>query len=236
MSIGLMVTGTDTGIGKTTVSSGLLAALRQKGIATAAMKPVETGWTGGPAEWPPDALSLAEAAGIRGACPREMVVPYHFPEPLAPTVAASRVGATVDPAVLDEAYQALGEQHDLVLVESAGGLAVPLRDDLTYAGLAARWHLPLLVVIRPGLGSINHAVLTITYAHQFGLRVLGVIINGYPADPSVAEMTNPGMIQQMTGIPILGILPELSPLTLERITAAVNERLNLAPILRLLQA
>lgn len=227
MSAGLFVTGTDTGVGKTTVAAGLLLALRQRGIRAGALKPAETGWEGG--GWPPDGAALAAAAGL--PLPREQVVPYAFAEPLAPAVAARRAGVTIDPAVLDAAYGALASRYPLVLVEGAGGLAVPLTGELTMAGLAARWHLPLLVVARAGLGTINHTVLTVSYARQHGLRVLGVVINGYPEHPGPAEETNPGVIAAMAGVPILGRIPSLP----RPDAAAVAAHLDPVPILEALQ-
>lgn len=236
MSNGVLVTGTDTGVGKTAVSAGLLAALRRRGVPVAALKLVETGWSGGPDGWPPDGACLVRAAGL--TLPREQVVPYALPEPLAPTVAARRAGVTIDPARLEAAYTALARQYGLVLVEGAGGLAVPVTDALNMADLAAAWRLPVLVVARPGLGSINHTVLTVCYARAKGLQVLGVVINGYPATPGVAEVTNPAVIAAMTGVPLLGVLPHLPDVDVEAcrtgsMAAAVEHCLNLEPILAL---
>lgn len=236
MSGGLFVTGTDTGVGKTAVSAGLLAALRRRGVRVAAMKPAETGWGGAAGTWPPDGACLARAAGLR--LPREQVVPYVLAEPLAPAVAADRAGVSIDLARLQAAYAALAQEYDLVLVEGAGGLAVPLTGALTMADLAAAWRLPVLVVARPGLGSINHTVLTVEYARAKGVRIVGVVINGYPDTPGVAEATNPAVIAALTGVPLLGVLPHRPEVDVqsgrtEPMTAAVEHCLDLEPILAL---
>ncbi|HEY8347654.1 MAG TPA: dethiobiotin synthase [Symbiobacteriaceae bacterium] len=207
---GIFVTGTDTGVGKTVVTAGLAATFRRHGVDVGVMKPVETGWDGEarPEDWPPDAAFLAAAAGCDD--PRELVVPAFYPEPLAPAVAARRAGRPVPWEALVSAYRRLAERHRLVLVEGAGGIAVPINEEKTMADLAAALGLPVLVVARPNLGTINHTVLTVAYARQQGLRVLGVVINGWDPDSAgVAEETSPAEIERMTGVPVLGRVPRL---------------------------
>ena len=203
---GILVTGTDTGVGKTAVAAGLTALLRGEGFRVAAMKPAETGHTG--PGWPADAACLREASGLD--LPRATVVPFVFAEPLAPNVAARGEGRPVDPLALDAAYAELAAGHDLVVVEGAGGLSVRITDDLDHADLARRWGLPVLVVARAGLGTLNHTLLTVSYAHQRGLRVLGVVVNGMPSRPDAAAATNPDEMRRILaplGVPVLGVLP-----------------------------
>lgn len=146
---GLMITGTDTGIGKTVVAAGLARLLADSGYRVGVMKPVETGWRGAPGRYPPDVRLLVEAARVDD--PPEQVAPYAYPEPLAPLVAARRAGRPVDLGRIDAAWKRL-QQRDWGLVETAGGLSVPLAPGLDYAGLARHWNLPLVVVARPHLG------------------------------------------------------------------------------------
>lgn len=235
MGAALFVTGTDTGVGKTVVACALILALRQRGVAVGAMKPAETGCP--PEGWPPDGAALAAAAGLD--LPRPAVVPYALPEPLAPAVAARRAGVRIDLQVLDQALAAQQAARQLVVVEGAGGLAVPLTDELDMAGLAARWGLPLLVVARPGLGTLNHTVLTVAYARQRGLRVLGVVLNPWPEEPDTATATNPAELVRLTGVPILGRLPRLPGVDIEAgrldgLAAAAAQHLDLGPVLDLL--
>lgn len=236
---GILVTGTDTGVGKTAVAAGLLAVLREEGVRAAPLKPVESGHDGSPDSWPPDARALHAASGL--ALRRDEVVPYVLREPLAPIVGARRDGVRIDPARLDAAYHDLERRFDLVVVEGAGGIAVPLAEGLTVADLAVRWRLPVLVVARAGLGTINHAVLTVEYARAKGLAVAGVVVNGYPEDPGVAEETSPKVISQMTGVPILGILPRRPDVDVEAgqwvgMAEEVRRRMDLGPVRRLVEA
>ena len=203
---GIFITGTDTGVGKTVVAAGLARLLARKGIRIGVLKPVETGWDGREGRWPPDGEMLARAAGITGAV--EDVVPCFYPEPLAPLVAARRAGRPVDLKAIRAAYRRLVSQFAFALVEGAGGLAVPLADGYTFADLAAEFRLPLLVVARPGLGTLNHSFLTVHYARTKDLPVLGVVLCGYnEARADVAEATNPPVLEELCEVPVLGIVP-----------------------------
>lgn len=214
---GYFVTGTDTGVGKTVITGGLAGVFRQNGVRAAALKPVQTGGieseNGLLSE---DALFYRAAAGLPYSS-REMN-PYCFRQPLSPNVAARlSSGEAIDPKLLAETYQRLAGENKMILVEGAGGICVPLLDyHFTMADLARFLRLPLLVVARPGLGTINHTVLTVRYAQREGIEVKGIIINGYREDQAtLAERTNPEVIEGMTGVPILGIVPYLPDVSVE---------------------
>ncbi len=110
-------------------------------------------------------------------------------------------------------YRDLAARYEFLVVEGAGGLYVPLADTRFLVLHLARWFkLPLVVVARAGLGTINHTALTVMAARQQGIGVAGVILNRYPAAPGLAEQTNPQIIEEITGVPILGVVPEVSDL------------------------
>ncbi len=185
--IRLGVTGTDTGVGKTLVSTVLLRLMRHRGMRVAAMKPVETGVS--PGDPRGDAHRLRGAAG--GEDPLELVRPLLLKEPLAPWVATARGGTHVDLDALDDAFRRLREGRDAIVVEGAGGLLVPLTRDVAYDGLFVQWDLDLVVVAGNRLGVINHTLLTVRAAHDAGLRVRGVVLNTLdPEPPGIAESTN----------------------------------------------
>lgn len=207
------ITGTDTGVGKTVVAGGLARLLTERGEQVGVMKPVETGWQGNSGVLPSDAAFLAAAAKI-DATPDE-IVPFIYREPLAPQVCALREDRPVNIDRIVRAYAALAEKYDRVLVEGAGGLSVPLTSRVDMAGLAVRLGLPLLIVTRPTLGTLNHTYLTVHYARSRGLDVLGVVVCGYDEKTrSVAEQTNPAMIEEMCDVPVLGIVPQRKNLDL----------------------
>jgi len=185
--IRLGVTGTDTAVGKTLVSTVLLRILRSRGLRVSAMKPVETGVK--PDDPSSDARRLQAAAG--GDDPIEDVRPLLMAEPLAPWVASARAGTEVDLGVLDAAFARLAEGRDAVLVEGAGGLLVPVTRDVAFDGLFVQWELDVVVVAGNRLGAINHTLLTVRAAHDAGLRVRGVVLNALgPETPGIAEATN----------------------------------------------
>jgi adenosylmethionine-8-amino-7-oxononanoate transaminase len=129
------------------------------------------------------------------------------------------VGEGISLDRIEEAFLELARRHDLVLVEGIGGLLVPLNTRHTVADLARRLNLPLLVVGRAGLGTINHTLLTLESARAQGLEVAGMVLNGRSARPSLAERTNPLVIQKLGGVPVFGIVPRVSSPTPERIAS-----------------
>lgn len=205
MTQGIFITGTDTGVGKTIVGATLAYLLRMSGARVGVMKPVTSGCRqegGGLVS--DDALLLCRSAGT--ACSDD-VAPYLLREPLAPAEAARMDGVRIDFGRIRESYQRLAASHDVMIVEGAGGLMVPLAGGLLVADLVRELELPLLVVARPDLGTINHTVLTCFCAQQMGLSVAGVIVNNYPDAPGLAEQSAPHHIGSLCGAPVLGIWP-----------------------------
>lgn len=202
---GIFVTGTDTGVGKTIVAATLARLLRINGVRVGVMKPVTSGCREEAGILvSDDALLLCQAAGIEVS---SAVAPYLLVEALAPADAAKIDGVRIDFATIKAAFDKLAAAYDYVIVEGAGGLMVPLSGGLLVADLARELELPLLVVARTGLGTINHTVLTCFAARQLGLRVAGVILNGMPEHPGLAEKGAPHQIGSLCGAPVLGIWP-----------------------------
>jgi dethiobiotin synthetase len=206
ISPGCFVTGTDTGVGKTVVACALLRGLRGLGRDVGGMKPIETGV--GPAG-PLDALALRAAAG--NVDPLEDVCPQQFALPAAPSVAAAAEGRRVDLSAIEAAFGRLAQRHDGLVVEGAGGLLVPAAGAMTMADLAAHFALPLVVVARAALGTINHTRLTLAYAHLRGLRVIGVVVSYSGGPLSAADRANLDALRGDPGAPWLGEIPPFAP-------------------------
>ena len=192
--IRLGVTGTDTGVGKTTVSRALLGLMRADGLRVSAMKPVETGvLIDDPSS---DARALAAAAGT--GAPMRDVCPIVLREPLAPWMAACRAGRTLTLHPLDESFHRLTRDIDAIVVEGAGGLLVPITEADSYLTLFQRWSLDAVVVAANRLGVINHTRLTVHTLRDAGVRVLGVVLNEIDgAAPDVARLTNYDALQTL---------------------------------------
>ncbi len=208
MKKGLFITGTDTGVGKTVVAATLARALRLRGVNVGVMKPVTSGCLEQNNELiSEDAELLAWAAGLDV---NDDIAPYRLKEPIVPVEAAKLDRVKISFSNIIEAYKRLAAQHDFMIVEGAGGLMVPLNGGLLVADLAKQMELPLLVVARPDLGTINHSVLTCFAAGQMNLDVKGVIVNRFPAKPGLVEKLAPHQIGSLCGSPILGIWNEQS--------------------------
>jgi dethiobiotin synthetase len=199
---GIFVMGTDTGVGKTVVTAAIGLAARARGRRPAVLKPAQTG---------DDAAIVGDAEFVAGLIgldePPEAICPYRLRAPLAPAAAAGIEGRRLDPQVVARAYDDLASRHDLVLVEAAGGALVPFSDGVDMAGLAVLLGLPVVVAARPGLGTLNHTLLTLEALHRRGLTVLGVVISGYPAEPGLDALTNPPALARLTPVPLLGVIP-----------------------------
>jgi dethiobiotin synthetase len=199
---GLFVTGTDTGVGKTEVSCALLTEARAGGLDVVAMKPAQSGLTPGE---PSDAERLRAACG--GIEPLEAICPYTFGAPLAPAVAARIEGRALSFDAVLAAARALAARHAAILVEGAGGLLVPLTDEHTYADLAVALGLPVLVVARAGLGTVNHTALTIEALERRGLAIAGVVLNRTAPEDDPSVPFNAAEIVRLTGREPLVTLP-----------------------------
>ncbi len=206
MNKAVFITGTDTGVGKTFVSLGLIRAMRVLGLSVCPMKPVETGCRNKKGELiPEDAVNLINASGVDE--PLDIINPYRFSPPLAPSVAAEIEGKKIERKKIFSAFKKLSPEYDLLIVEGAGGIMVPVYKKYLFLDLAGDLNLPVIIVARPGLGTINHTLLTIDAARNRGLNVLGVIINYADATRNrLAEKTNPGVIERVGGVPLLGIV------------------------------
>ncbi len=202
---GLLVTGTDTEVGKTVLAAALCAALRQRGVRVAASKPVVTG-VAEPAPGTPADHELL--AACTGQAPEE-VCGRTFGPAVSPHLAAELEGVELDVAELAEAARHAGSGADaeILVVEGVGGLLVPLSPTATVRDLAVRLGLPVVVAARPGLGTINHTLLTVEVARAAGLDVRAVVLTPWPAEPTAMEASNRETIAARSGLPVHGLPP-----------------------------
>ena len=198
---GLFTTGTDTGVGKTHVTALILSELRRRGVRVAAFKPIACG-AGGRHD------AEIYAAIMNHEQPLDVINPVYLRHPLAPSVAAKLEGKRIDLKPILRAYKQLTAEYPVVLVEGAGGLLVPIRDDYFVADLARKLKLPLLVVARLGLGTINHSLLTVRAARSMGLDVRGIVLNDTVGGRrSLAAKTNIKAVPELCATPLLGVVP-----------------------------
>lgn len=204
---GLFITGTDTGVGKTVVAAAIAAHLRKKGKRLAVCKPIATGCLAGSNGLISEDAQLLE----RSACSRfamEMICPQRYAEPLAPAVAAQRESRPVDWDAIDRAIGAMCAASDAIIVEGVGGVMVPLDHEHMVIDMIRALALPALIVSRPGLGTINHTLLTLQALRSADIPIAGVIINRMPASPDLAERTNADALEKFGRCKVIGIIPD----------------------------
>ncbi|MFF3669192.1 dethiobiotin synthase [Microtetraspora malaysiensis] len=223
MSI-LIVTGTDTGVGKTVVTAAVAVLARERGVAVAVVKPAQTGVA-------PDAPGdLDEVIRLSGVTTTFEFA--RFPAALSPAAAAREAG--LPPVSLAESAQRIreiAESHRLVIVEGAGGLLVRFDDEgWTLPDLAHLLHAPVLVVARAGLGTLNHTALTLEVMAARGVEPAGVVVGSWPAEPGLAERHNIGDLEMLAARPLAGALPEGAG-ALDRTAFARVARAGLGPTL-----
>lgn len=206
---------------------GLAVALKESGIDVGVWKPLMSGSKRDDPN--SDALLLKQMSGDH--LPLKKINPFQFDEPLSPYLAAKRAGETVTRADIVAAWNDVVDDHQYFIVEGAGGLMSPLGEQFCAGHIAADIGLPLLIVARPGLGTVNHTLLTIEQARRFGLTVAGVVINGVRTDEqTVAEQTNPQLIEQFSHVPIIGEIPWLDQLDRDTLLSTINKNVSMITI------
>jgi len=202
----IFVTGTDTGVGKTIVSSSIAAYLSTaRDLDVGVMKPFESGIEPTGDRGLDDTWTLKKASGSADAV--NEINPYLFKAPLAPEAAAAQENASIDIDFVTSVYTRLTARHDVVIVEGAGGLLVPITEGFFYADLIRAWNAPVIVVSRLTLGTINHTLLTCSHLRSIGAKVLGVILNDTEGAGDIASQTNPAMLRKYLDVPLLGVFP-----------------------------
>ncbi len=192
----VLITATDTGVGKTFISYNLVYALKEKGIRVGYLKPVETDVK----EVPADGSLLASLTGQS----LEEAVPVRYKLPLSPYAGILEEGKDFSLDALKEHYEKLLEKYEFLVVEGAGGVAVPIKRDYDYAKLAKDWGLKTILVARAGLGTINHSFLSWYYMKSMGVEPFVIIMNGFEGK-DISERTNPKIVEELTGVKVIKI-------------------------------
>ncbi len=206
---GLFVTGTDTGVGKTVAAAAIARYFRTRGRRVGVCKVAATGCERRREGLvSPDAEYLAHWADATE--PLDVVCPQRWAEPLAPAVAGGREGRMIDWTAVRSSLVEVAGRNEVVVVEGVGGVMVPMDEQHTVLDVARWLMLPTVVVARPGLGTINHTLLTVNALRAAGVPVAGVVVNRYPPpdEADVAAETNPAAIAWWGKVPVLCLCPD----------------------------
>lgn len=202
---GIFVIGTDTAVGKTVISGALAASLRADGVDVGVMKPFASGSWG-------DTLFLKKASGVVET--REEITPFYFKYPLAPYASLQLERRAFKPRGWVKRLGSLWNRHPFWVVEGIGGALVPITKNYDCLDAAKELGFPVLIVARLGLGTINHTLLTVKAARSRGLKVAGIVLNAAQSSIGLAEKTNPKVLRELSGAPILGVFPHSSAVVL----------------------
>ncbi len=207
---GFFITGTDTGVGKTILAAALIRYLRVKGYSVCPLKPAETGCIERDGTLiPQDGQILLEASDADMTL--KDVVPFRYRAPLAPMVAAEQEGRPFSTARFLKVFEELKEKYDYLVLEGAGGIMVPLSDDLLTIDLIEMTALPVIVVAANRLGVINHTMLTVEALKRRGITITGVVLNNlYSSEEDLSRKTNRQVLSRLLEVPLLGEFPYLT--------------------------
>lgn len=216
----LFITGTDTGVGKTLVTAALARHFCTKGMNVGVMKPIETG-VDNTTKLGADATLLRWAAATTDEA--DMISPYRFAKPLAPCQAATAAKKIIDIVKIVKTTQSLRLSKDILLIEGAGGLMVPIRGGYIMADLAKQLEAPVMVITHPRLGTLNHTCLTTFAARTMGLELSGFIINQMPEFPGEAEQEAPHLLASLASADLIGVLPEVHGTAQDKVEALAEK-------------
>ncbi len=199
------ITGTDTGVGKTTITAAIAALLRKHNVDVGVMKPIATGFPQKTGFKSRDVALLHDAAQV--ADDEKTINPVFLPLPTSPYDASKVLNKKIDMDVVFERYEYLVKSHSMVLVEGIGGIMVPITRNFFVADMIKQMNLETIVVTRSTLGTLNHTVMTIEMCRKYKIPVKGLIVNYFDEKGGPAEKNSPSTLHEVTGLPILGIIP-----------------------------
>lgn len=223
----LFVTGTDTDVGKTCIMAGLAAAIREMGVDVGIMKPFASGTAMAGRFKSEDAHILSCAAGTTDD--EALVNPQFFPIPASPYTAWKNLGIRPDVGAVMSGFEELQKRHGMLLVEGMGGILAPIQKDYFVADMISQMGIPSVIICKSRIGTINHCIMTCNACTERNIPVRGIIINryggGYPAKELARDL------QDLTGIPVLGVIPHVRNTDIATLCAAVRDNIDVRALI-----
>lgn len=224
------ITGTDTGVGKTTITAALAACIKKLGIDVGIMKPVATGIPQKSGFKSTDVSFLCHASGVND--PEDLVNPVFMPLPTSPYDASKILELKFDRKIIFGNFEKLQKKHKMLLVEGIGGIMTPLSKDYFVADMIKNMGLETIIVTRSTLGTLNHTMMTVKTCHDYKIQIKGIIINNYDEKGDPAEKNAPSTMHEITNVPILGVIPFVKDYqNLEMMISCVEKNVDLKSLI-----
>lgn len=204
------ITGTDTGVGKTSFTAGLAGSMHNMGIDVGVMKPIATGYTNKSGFKSSDVAKLVETACVKD--PESLINPIFLSLPTSPYDATKLLELSVDMSLIFERFKKLLSLHEILLVEGIGGIMTPITKNFFVADMIKAMGIDTIIVTRATIGTLNHTVMTCKMCKEYGIGIRGLVINNFDEKGTPAEKNSPSTLYELTNIPILGTIPFIKDL------------------------
>jgi len=224
------ITGTDTGVGKTSITAGLAGSMRKLGVDVGVMKPIATGYPNKTGFKSSDVAKLVEAASVKD--PENLINPVFLPLPTSPYDATKLLELSVDMPLIFEQFKKLLSLHEIVLVEGIGGIMTPIAKNFFVADMIKKMDIEVIIVTRATIGTLNHTVMTCKMCKDYGIKIRGLVINNFDEKGTPAEKNAPVTLYELTGVPILGTIPFIRDLnSIEKIIESVEKNIDVSSLI-----
>ena len=224
------ITGTDTGVGKTSITAGLAGSMHKMGIDVGIMKPIATGHPNKAGFKSSDVAKLVESAYIKD--PENLINPVFLPLPTSPYDATKLLELSVDIPLIFEQFKKLLSLHEILLVEGIGGIMTPITKNFFVADMIKEMEIDAIIVTRATIGTLNHTVMTCKMCKDYGIKIRGLVINNFDEKGTPAEKNAPSTLYELTNVPILGTVPFIKDLNnTEKIIEYVEKNIDVKSLI-----
>jgi len=224
------ITGTDTGVGKTSITAGLAGSMHKLGIDVGIMKPIATGYPNKTGFKSSDVAKLVEAVSIKD--PENLINPVFLSLPTSPFDATKLLGLSIDMPLIFEQFKKLLVLHKVLLVEGIGGIMTPITKNFFVADMIKQMGIDTIIVTRATIGTLNHTVMTCKMCKDYGIKIRGIVINNFDEKGTAAEKNAPSTLYELTNIPILGTVPFIKDLNnIETLIESVGKNIDVKSLI-----
>jgi len=224
------ITGTDTGVGKTSITAGLAGSMRKLGMDVGVMKPIATGYPNKTGFKSSDVTKLVEIASVKD--PENLINPVFLSLPTSPYDATKLLELSIDMPLIFDQFKKLSSLHEMLLVEGIGGIMTPITKNFYVADMVKEMNIETIIVTRATLGTLNHTVMTCKMCKEYGIKIRGLVVNNFDEKGTPAEKNAPSTLYELTNIPILGTIPFIKDLNnIEKMIEHIEKNIDIKSLI-----